>query len=278
MDIITEETINDFKKYLYESEKSKNTIEKYMRDISRFSAFLVGKNLDKTTVLEYKRHLCENYSPRSVNSILSSLNMFFSHINRKDLKVKFLKIQRHLFADRQKELTKSEYERLLKAAKGKNERLYLLMQTVASTGLRVSEIKYITVDSVKSGQTTINCKGKIRQIFLPPKLCKMLKRYIRLRGIKSGTIFTAKSGKPLDRHAIWKMMKSLCDIAGVSKDKVFPHNLRHLFARAFYDLHKDIVKLADILGHSSVETTRIYTIESGVNHMIQLERLGLLQC
>ena len=196
-----------------------------------------------------------------------------------DLKVKTLKIQRRIFADESKELSKAEYERLLSAAQNKkNERLYYLMQTIASTGLRVSEMKYVTCEAVRQGQAVINCKGKIRQIFLPKKLCQMLKRYIKSRNIKSGSVFVTKSGRPLDRCAIWKMLKNLCESADVSKDKVFPHNFRHLFARTFYSLQKDIVRLADILGHSSVETTRLYTMESGTEHIKQLQKLGLLQC
>ena len=211
--------------------------------------------------------------------MLSSINAFFIFMGWYDLKVKTLKIQRRIFADKSKELSKTEYERLLMAAKDrKNERLYYLMQTIASTGLRVSEIKYLTCEAVKRGQAVINCKGKVRQIFLPKKLCQMLKQYIKSRNIKSGLVFITRSGRPLDRCAIWKMLKDLCEAAGVSKEKVFPHNLRHLFARTFYSLQKDIVRLADILGHSSVETTRIYTMESGTEHIKQLQKLGLLQC
>lgn len=195
------------------------------------------------------------------------------------MKVKTLKIQRRIFTDRESELSKSEYERLLIAAKSRNDdRLYYLMQTVASTGLRVSEIKYVTCEAVKLGKATINCKGKIREIFLPKKLCKMLKAYIKSQNIKSGSVFVSRTGKPLDRHLIWKLLKSICDDAGVSRDKVFPHNLRHLFARTFYSLQKDIVRLADILGHSSVETTRIYTMESGTEHIKLIQKLGLLRC
>ena len=279
MKTITNEIVNRFKLHLYEEEKSDNTIEKYMRDIRFFLEWLGGKTVDKSVVLQYKKELCERYAPKSVNSILSSLNALFMYMNWYDFKVKTLKIQRRIFADKSKELTKAEYERLLTAAKDKkNERLYYLMQTIASTGLRVSEIKYVTCDAVKSGQAVINCKGKIRQIFLPKQLCKMLKEYIKKQGIKSGSVFVSKSGRPLDRSNIWKMLKDLCETAGVSKDKVFPHNFRHLFARTFYSLQKDIVRLADILGYSSVETTRIYTMESGTEHRKQLQKLGLLRC
>ena len=279
MRAITNEIIRDFKLYLYEEERSQNTIEKYLRDIRMFLQCIGSKGLQKSDVLEYKRKLCESYALRSVNSMLSSLNAFFLFMGWHELKVKTLKIQRRIFANKDKELTKAEYERLLTAAKDrKNERLYYLMQTIASTGLRVSEIKYVTCDAVKSRQAVINCKGEIRQIFLPRNLCKMLKEYIKSQNIKSGSVFVSKSGRPLDRSNIWKMLKDLCETAGVSKDKVFPHNFRHLFARTFYSLQKDIVRLADILGHSSVETTRIYTMESGTEHIKQLQKLGLLRC
>lgn len=230
-------------------------------------------------MLAYKKELFENYMPASVNSILSSLNALFMYMNWYDLKVKTLKIQRRIFADKEKELTKAEYERLLTAAKNKkNERLYYLMQTIGSTGLRISELKYVTCEAVNAGQATINCKGKIRQVFLPKQLCKMLKTYIKQQHIKSGSVFITKSGKPLDRSTVWKMLKGLCESANVARSKVFPHNFRHLFAKTFYSLQKDIVRLADILGHSSIETTRIYTMESGTEHIKLIQKLGLLRC
>ena len=276
---ITNELITEFEIYLYEEERSGNTIEKYMRDIRFFREWLQDRNIDKSVVIEYKKELCERYAVKSVNSMLSSINAFFIFMGWYDLKVKTLKIQRRIFADKSKELSKTEYERLLAAAKNKNnERLYYLMQTIASTGLRVSEIKYVTCEAVRQGQAVINCKGKIRQIFLPKKLCQMLKEYIKTRNIKSGAVFVSKNSRPLDRSNIWKMLKDLCKSAGVSKDKVFPHNFRHLFARTFYSLQKDIVRLADILGHSNIETTRIYTMESGTEHIKQLQKLGLLRC
>ncbi len=276
---LTNEMIRDFKLYLYEEEKSDNTIEKYMRDIRFFMEWLEGCEFDKSVVLEYKRELVEKYAPASVNSMLSSLNALFLYLNWYDMKVKTLKIQRQLFASKDKELTKAEYERLLTAAKHKNnEQLYYLMQTIASTGIRISELSAISVEAVKQGQATINCKGKLRQVFLPKALCKMLKDYIRKQNIKSGSVFVTRTGKPLDRCRVWKLLKDLCESANVSKDKVFPHNFRHLFARTFYSLQKDIVRLADILGHSSVNTTRLYTIESGIEHRKQLQKLGLLRC
>lgn len=276
---ITNELMENFMLYLIEEERSKNTVEKYIRDVRAFYECIGNKELQKSDILAYKKTLCEKYSPKSVNSMLSSLNAFFLFAGRHDLKVKTLKIQRRIFADKNKELTKTEYDRLLTAAMDKkNERLYYLMQTIASTGLRVSEIKYVTVAAVNTGLATINCKGKIRQVFLPKQLCKMLKKYIKAQNIKGGSVFVSRSGRPLDRSNIWKMLKALCEAAGVSKNKVFPHNFRHLFARTFYSLQKDIVRLADILGHSSVETTRIYTMESGIMHKKQLQRLGLLRC
>lgn len=263
MKTITEKGVKRFELYLYEEEKSDNTIEKYMRDIRFFREWLGGREVDKSVVLEYKKDLCEKYAPKSVNSILSSLNALFIFLDWHELKVKTLKIQRQIFADKGKELTKAEYERLLTAAKSrKNERLYYLMQTIGSTGIRISELKHITCEAVASGQAIINCKGKLRKVFLPKQLCKMLKDYIKDCKIKGGPVFVSKSGKPLDRSNIWKMLKSLCEDANVSKAKVFPHNFRHLFARTFYSLQKDIVRLADILGHSSINTTRIYTMEA----------------
>jgi len=263
MKTITNEIVKRFEQYLYEEEKSDNTIEKYMRDIRFFREWLGDKSIDKSAVLDYKKELCEKYLPASVNSMLSSINALFMYMNWYDLKVKTLKIQRRIFADKEKELTKAEYERLLTSAKNKkNERLYYLMQTIGSTGIRISELKYITVEAVKKGQVTINCKSKIRQVFLPIQLCKMLKKYIREQNIKSGSVFITRNGKPLDRSTVWKMLKGLCESANVPKSKVFPHNFRHLFAKAFYSIQKDIVRLADILGHSSINTTRIYTIEA----------------
>ncbi len=275
---ITEKLIKNFRNYLINEEKSDATLEKYIRDISAFLAWLYGRGVDKQTVLEYKAYLIENYKPASVNSVLSSLNSFFTYNEWYDCKVKSLKIQKQIFASKDKVLTKAEYERLLDAAKSKkNERLYLLMQTICSTGIRVSELRFVTVTAINSGVANINCKGKLRQVFLPKALCKVLIRYIREQKITSGSVFVSRTGKPLDRSNIWSDMKKLCESAGVSKDKVFPHNLRHLFARTYYSLQKDIVRLADILGHSSVDTTRIYTMETGEVHKRQVERLGFLR-
>lgn len=276
---ITNELIQKFKTYLMEEEKSAATLEKYIRDIIAFVTWLCEREIDKQTVLEYKAVLKEKYAPASVNSILSSLNSFFAYNEWYGLKVKTIKIQRQIFASSEKELTKEEYNRLLIAAKNKkNQRLYYLMQAICSTGIRVSEHRFLTVESLNVGQATIDCKGKTRIVIIPQQLCKMLKKYVKEQGIESGPIFVTKSGKPLNRTNIWNEMKKICETAGVSKDKVFPHNLRHLFARTYYSLQKDVVRLADILGHSSVNTTRIYTIESGIVHKKQIEKLGLLHC
>lgn len=277
--IITNELINNFKLYLYEEERSGNTIEKYMRDIRFFRDWLQNRNIDKSVVIEYKKELCQRYVMKSVNSMLSSVNAFFVFMGWYDLKIKTLKIQKQIFAKDEKELTKDEYKRLLNAAKSKgNQKLFLLMQTICATGIRVSELKYITLEVLKDGRADVNMKGKLRVIIIPQELCKMLKRYAAEQKITSGSIFVTKTGRPLDRTNIWKMMKALCESANVDKGKVFPHNLRHLFARTFYSIEKDIVRLADILGHSSVNTTRIYTMETWKICRRQVQRLGLLRC
>lgn len=275
---ISNELLQKFKEHLQYEEKSQATVEKYLRDVSMFGLWCNGRELNKNLMLEYKKTLVDAYAPASVNSIISSINSFLAYNEWHELKVKLLKIQRQIFSNREKELTKAEYERLLIAARKKqNERLYFLMQTICSSGIRVSELKFITVEALKKGQTQIRNKGKIRVVILPKELCKMLMTYAKKEGITEGTVFITKTGKPLDRSTIWKMMKSLCDSAGVSKTKVFPHNLRHLFAKTYYSIQKDIVRLADILGHSSINTTRIYTVETGEIHRRQIQKLGLLK-
>ena len=273
------ESITEFKGYLIEEEKSKATLEKYIRDVETFYRWLGEKELNKLCVLNYKEYLTGNYAVTSVNSMLSSINSFFTYLEWFELRVKTIKVQKQIFASNEKELTKSEYDRLLSAAKSKsNQRLYLLMQTICSTGIRVSELRFITVEAINCGRAEINCKGKRRCAFLPTELCKILKNYVKEQKIKSGSVFISKNVNPLDRSNIWSDMKKLCKEAGVSEKKVFPHNLRHLFARTYYTLQKDIVRLADILGHTSVNTTRIYTMETGEIHRKQIQRLGLLRC
>lgn len=279
MRTITSEQIKLFREHLVNEEKTVATINKYIHDVEEFVRWIRNLQFDKSVVMSYKTYLTEHYSPASVNAALSSLNSFFSFMEWYDLRVKNLKIQKQIFASTDKELTKAEYERLLQAAgQKKNERLYLLMQTICSTGIRVSELRYITLEAVQREYAEINCKGKRRRVFLPQELCKILKSYCKEQKIKSGSVFVTKNGKPLDRSNIWSDMKRLCKAANVSEKKVFPHNLRHLFARTYYSLQKDIVRLADILGHSSVNTTRIYTMESGEIHRRQIQKLGLLRC
>ena len=276
---ITNKLINEFKNYLKAEEKSAATLEKYIRDITVFAAWICGRELNKDLVLEYKQSIISAYAPASVNSMLSSINSFFTYNEWYELRVKALKIQKQIFAEKEKELTKPEYKSLLKAAKKRNnEQLCLVMQTICGCGLRVSELSAVTVEAVRAKKATINCKGKMRIVMLPDDLCRLLLRYIRENNIKSGPVFVTRNGRPLDRSNIWRMMKSLCIDAGVSPDKVFPHNLRHLFARTFYGIEKDIVKLADILGHSSVNTTRIYTMETCEQHRKLIQKLGLFLC
>lgn len=275
---IAEKLIIKYKEYLIEEEKSESTIEKYIRDVTAFSEWVGDVEITKTRVLDYKKELVEKYTPATVNSIIAALNGFFDYNEWYGLKVKSLKLQQALFCQSDKELSKNEYERLLKAAKDKkNERLYLIMQTICSTGIRVSELKYVTVEAVQQGQAIVKLKGKIRVVIFTKDLCRVLNKYIQEQGINEGAVFVTRTGKVVDRYSIWKSMKNLCKSAGVNPEKVFPHNLRHLFARTFYGLQKDIVRLADILGHSSVNTTRIYTIENGDMHRSQMHRLGLVR-
>lgn len=275
---ITNSLVEQFRVYLLCEEKSPATLEKYIRDVVAFMQWLGGRTVDKSVVMEYKKILFEGYAPASANSMLSSLNSFFTYTEWFECRVKTVKIQRQIFAKKEKELSKEEYIRLLNAARRKeNKKLYMLMQTICSTGIRVSELKFITVEAVGKGQANINCKGKMRVVILPQQLCKMLSGYVKKQKILSGSIFISKNGRPLDRSNIWKLMKGLCETAGVSREKVFPHNLRHLFARTYYSLEKDVVRLADILGHTSVNTTRIYTMESGEVHRRQIQKLGLLR-
>jgi len=263
--------VNDFKFFLTEEEKSEATIEKYIRDVRFFGEFISTREITKQEVMEYKKNLIESYAPASVNSMLVSLNCFLHFIERPDCCVKLLKIQRQMFVSEKKELTAAEYRRLLKAAQG--TRLELVIQTICETGIRVSELKYITVEAVEQGRATVDCKNKTRVIFIPSPLRKILLQYIKKSGIEAGSVFVTKTGKPLNRSNIWRDMKALCERANVAPDKVFPHNLRHLFARTFYSIERDIVRLADLLGHSSINTTRIYTIETGRQHLDCLERM-----
>lgn len=263
--------------YLRDEERSSTTIGQYKRDILCFFKFLKSEELTKEEVLRYKEEIKHKYQPVSVNTKLSALNSFFSFIDRDDLKLKLLNIQKSPYCSVDKELSKAEYLRLIKAAeKKKNKRLSLLLQTICGTGIRVSELEYITVGAIERGEAVIRLKGKTRKILIPKKLQKMLLDYVHRKRINEGAVFVTRTGRPLDRSNIWKMMKDLCRDAGVDERKCFPHNLRHLFARCFYSMDKDIAKLADILGHSSIETTRIYIITSGAEHQRYLDTLGLV--
>lgn len=275
--ILTEEIIDDYRNNLILQEKKVATIEKYIRDIRAFSVYTQDKTITKEIVIAYKSHLQENYAVRSVNSILASINSLFAFLNWFDLRVKSLKLQQKVFCSEEKELTKAEYKRLCDVAKQKkNQRLNLIIQTICATGIRVSELQYITIEAVKCGEAVVNCKSKTRSVFIIKKLKQKLLRYAAEQGIKSGMIFVTKSGKPINRTNIWREMKSLCKEANVNSQKVFPHNLRHLFARTFYGIEKDIAKLADILGHSSIDTTRIYIISTGTEHRRRMENMHLI--
>lgn len=263
--------------YLAQEERSTATRSQYRRDILKFLEFLEGKQLNKETALLYKQHLEETYRQTSVNAKLAALNSFFVFLEKKELCLKLLKIQTNVYCPEEKELSKEEYQRLVKTARAKkNEKLALMLQTICSTGIRVSELKYVTVEAVQKGEAVIHLKGKTRTILIPGKLKKALKRYIRSRKLRSGAVFITRTGNPMNRSNIWKMMKNLCKDAEVEEKKVFPHNLRHLFARTFYDLDKDIARLADILGHSNINTTRIYIISTGREHRRKLDAMGLV--
>lgn len=274
---ITVETIEYFKNQLVQDEKSQATIEKYLRDVRKFYNYLEGKEVTKARVIEYKQKLNEAYEVSSVNSMIVALNCYLKMMGWQDCVVKTLKVQKQAFRNPERELTKEEYMRLLNTArKNNNIRLYLLMQTICSTGIRVSELQYITVEAVAMKRAKVCLKGKTRIILLPKELCRELKCYAKYKHIYNGSVFITRSGKPMDRSNIFHQMKSLCMEANVSRKKVFPHNLRHLFACMYYQAIKDLSRLADILGHSSVNTTRIYTHVSGTEQVRQIEKLGLV--
>lgn len=270
-------TLEKYMEHLRQEERSANTIEKYTRDLKAFLTFLAGSTIDKTAVLRFKDYLTGKYTPASVNSMLAAVNGFLEWIGLTGCKVKPIKIQREIFAKPEKELTRDEYMRLIKAAeKEQNSRLSLLIQTICATGIRVSELRYITAEALQNCRAIVDCKGKTRTVFLPADLCRILVRYCRKQKIERGVIFRTRSGNPIDRTNIWRDMKALCISADVEPGKVFPHNLRHLFARTYYRQEKDLSRLADLLGHTNVNTTRIYTMESGHEHVKQLNHLGLL--
>lgn len=276
--ILTDKHIAEFAIYLKSEEKSKNTIEKYIRDVRAFAAYVGSVEITKETVIDYKNKLLsESYAARSINSMLAAINSLFSFLGWVDLKVKSIRLQRQIYCPEEKELTKAEYMRLVNTAKQKgNERLNLLLQTICATGIRVSELQYITVEAAECGEASVSLKGKTRSVFIIRQLQKKLLRYAAERNISSGAIFITRSGKPMSRTNIWREMKNLCEQAGVNPQKVFPHNLRHLFARTFYSIEKDIAKLSDILGHSSIDTTRIYIITTGDEYRRHMENMRLI--
>lgn len=275
---ITKATLTAFHRHLQEAERRPATIAKYLREVQDFARHLKpGQPVEKETVLAWKAALAQRYAAGTVNGKLAALNTFFTFLGWRECRVKPLRRQRELFRDQRRELTRGEYLRLVEAALalGK-ERLALLLETICATGIRVSEVPYITVEAALEGRAEISLKGKVRTILLPGKLCRKLKKYARKRAIASGPVFRTRSGRPLDRKNIWAEMKGLSRQAGVEGTKIFPHNLRHLFARCFYDATRDVAKLADVLGHSSIETTRIYLLSTGTEHAKVLEKLQLI--
>ena len=275
--MITGEQIQGYLHMLREQERADQTIKKYAHDLSALAMWLNGRELNKENLIIWKQYLITRYAAASVNAMLTAINGFLSFTGYSELKVRPVKIQRQIFCSTEKELTKAEYFRLIAAAKKKgNERLALVIQTICGTGIRVSELQFITAEAVRTGRAEVFCKGKRRSILLPKDLRKSLTTYLRVKKRTAGPVFLTKTGKPLDRSNIWRDMKALCKNAGVAPAKVFPHNLRHLFARTYYSLEKDILRLSDILGHSNITTTRIYTMESGHVHEQQLNKMGLV--
>lgn len=275
--VLTAEHIYCYLNYLREQERAAATLQKYAHDLNALLGWLDGRALTKTVLIVWKEELTATHAPATVNSMIAAVNGFLAFMGWRELAVKPLKIQKAIFCDEHRELTRDEYTRLVRAAERKeNERLALILQTLCATGIRVSELKFITVEAVRTGRAEVTNKGKRRAVFLPDKLRRLLQKYLQGQKKTAGAVFTTRTGKPLDRSNIWRDMKALCESAGVEPGKVFPHNLRHLFARTYYSLEKDLSRLADILGHSSVNTTRIYTVESGTVHQRQMERMGLI--
>lgn len=275
---IREEDICRFSRHLHDLEYAPGSIEKYLRDLTAFQHWLAGRTVTQREIAAWKEYLhslgCRS---ETVNTKLSALNRFFAFQGWSGLRARYYRIQRRFFRSTEREMTREDYGRLLSAAEGMGKtRLALLMETICATGIRVSEVKYITLEALQAGRAEISLKGKVRTILIPGKLCRKLERYAKKQNIATGEIFLTRRGKGLSRRQIWAEMKALCARAGVAASKVFPHNLRHLFARTFYRASRDVAQLADVLGHSSIETTRIYLLSTGANHTRQLERLGLI--
>ena len=276
---LTQREFDQFEDYLRHDEREESTIEAYLRSLTRFAEWADGRAVTKELAMEWKAALAEaGYRPISVNAMLAAVNKFFTCMGREDCKVKYLKLQRQMFRKSEKDLSKEEYQRLVQAAHEKGDlRMELILETICATGIRVGEIKYITVEAVRAGVAEIALKGKIRTILLPHRLCRKLQKYAKQQKIASGKLFLTQDGLPVSRQSIWTRMKALCEAAGVERSKVFPHNLRSLFARSFYGSCHDVVRLADVLGHSSIETTRIYLMSTGKEYLRQLDKLGLVQ-
>lgn len=275
--IIQEGQIKEFQAYLMREERAATTIAKYSHDLRLFVNFLGGSEVSKEQVIKFKDWLIQNYHIGSVNSMVAAVNSFLDYAGWPECRVKLIKVQRQLFCEEEKELHKNEYYRLVKTAQDQgNERLAIMMQTLCGLGLRVSELRFVTVRAVKEGKLQIFNKGKNRNVVVSGKLRELLLLYIEAQEIKKGEVFVTKTGRPLDRSNIWREMKRLYEEAQVTEQKVFPHNLRHLFARTYYEMKNDVVRLADIMGHSSIETTRIYTTSSGQEYRQQLESLELV--
>ena len=276
---ITKQTMDGFYAFLVEEERSSGTIEKYLHDVRLFEAWLGAEPVTKENATRWKQELLQSgRAPSTVNSMLAAVNTYFRFMGWDDLKLKSIRLQRRFFRENERELTKDEYQLLMDTARKRgDERLALLMETICATGIRVSEVQYITIEAVKKGRAQISMKGKLRTILIPAQLCRKLRRSAAKNTIHQGEIFLTKNGTRLDRKQIWAQMKALCKYAGIEKDKVFPHNLRHLFARCFYRISRDISSLADVLGHSSIETTRIYLISTESEHVKKIAHLGLVQ-
>ena len=276
---LTEQAFDQFEDYLRHDEREESTIEAYLRSLTRFAEWADGRAVTKELAMEWKAALAEaGYRPISVNAMLAAVNKFFICMGREDCKVKYLKLQRQMFRKSEKDLSKEEYQRLVQAAHEKGDlRMELILETICATGIRVGELKYITLEAVRAGVAEIALKGKIRTILLPHRLCRKLQKYAKQQKIASGKIFLTQDGLPVSRQSIWTRMKALCEAAGVERSKAFPHNLRSLFARSFYGSCHDVVRLADVLGHSSIETTRIYLMSTGKEYLRQLDKLGLVQ-
>ncbi len=271
------EQAENFAAYLVDQEKSKSTVEKYTRDVRHFLKYVGEKELNHGLVMQYKEHLSQRYKVSSINSMLIAVNGYLNYIGRGDCCVRNLKVQRQIFREESKELNKTEYRKLIFEARRKGKkRLAHIIQTLGMTGIRISELKYITVESLKRRMVRISNKGKLRIILLPQPLVTLLTRYCRSINLKNGSIFVTRTGQPVDRKNVWAEMKKLCLWAGVEESKVFPHNLRHLFARCYYEKEKDLVRLADFLGHSSIETTRRYTMISTMEACLKELERGLM--